>query len=57
MKNLKVTVIDPLYFDDERTSYHHVGTAIPEEAYIVAILQGVINAGVLIKEFELVDAD
>ena len=54
MKNLKVTTVD---FTGEAVTYHHVGTAIPEEAYIVAILKGINNAGAFIKEFELVDAD
>jgi len=53
MKYLKVTSVSEY---GESPLSHSVGNSIPEEMYIVAILQGVINAGVAIKSFELVSA-
>jgi hypothetical protein len=53
MKYLKVTSISEY---GESTLSHSVGNSIPEEMYVLAILKGVINAGVSIKSFELVEA-
>jgi len=53
MKVLKVTSVSPY---GESVLSHSVGEAMPEEMYVVAILQGVINAGNAIKSFELVSA-
>lgn len=54
MKALKVTSISP--YGDESTISHPVSTLAPEDMLIVAILQGVVNAGNVIKSFELVEA-
>ena len=52
-KDLKVTSITP--YGDENIIHHGIGEVIPEEAYVVAILKGVLNAGNAIKSFEIVE--
>jgi hypothetical protein len=52
-KALKVVSIN-LYGEDQEV-LHGIGDVIPETAYTVAILQGVIKAGHAIKSFEVVE--
>lgn len=52
MKSLKVTTVDQW---GEHDMLHSIGTVITEDAYIVAILKGVTNAGSIIKSFEVVE--
>lgn len=52
-KALKVKSITP--YGDENIIHHGIGEVIPEEAYVVAILKGVLNAGNTIKSFEVVE--
>ena len=52
-KALKVTSINPYGMDSE--VMHSIGTVIPEDSYVVAILNGVIGAGHAIKSFEVVE--
>jgi hypothetical protein len=53
MKVLKVTS-QSIY--GEAVLTHNIGKSAPEEMYVVAILQGVINAGSMIKSFEIQEA-
>lgn len=52
-KALKVRSITTL--GDEHEILHGIGEVIPESQYVVAILQGVTNAGNAIKSFEVVE--
>lgn len=53
MKALKVTSITPY---GEQTLSHPFSDIVPQDSMVVAILQGVINAGSAIKSFEIVEA-
>ena len=53
MKSLKVTSISPY---GEQTVSHPLSEVVPQDAMIVATLQGVVNAGHAIKSFEIVEA-
>lgn len=53
MKALKVTSISPY---GEHTLSHPMYESVPDEAMTVAILKGVIQAGSVIKAFEIVEA-
>ena len=52
-KALKVASINSYGIDQE--VMHSIGTVIPEDSYVVAILNGVIQAGHAIKSFEVVE--
>lgn len=51
-KALKVITTDQF---GEHETHHSIGTAISEEAYIVAILKGITNAKSNIMSFEVVE--
>lgn len=52
-KALKVFSVTP--YGDEQEVLHGIGESISVDAYTVAILRGVLNAGHTIKDFYVVE--
>lgn len=53
MKALRVVSVSPY---GESTINHPLSEVYPEDMIVLAVLRGVINAGSMIKSFEIVEA-